>query len=64
MAARFGRVLYWTATAAAIIAAAGLIFTGMADKSASTAWVLVAAALVSGVIWGAGRAARYVLAGE
>jgi hypothetical protein len=68
MIARFGMVLYWCGLAIASlceIAAVGVVAIIVTNKnSASEAWLAVLFfAVVGGISWLAGRAAKYVLAG-
>lgn len=70
MAARLGRVIYWTCTvvAALILIVAALIATFAIHpeiESAPQGYLLMGLWAVGGVVvWLLGRAARYVLAGE
>lgn len=67
MAARLGRVIYWTGCGMAVIAVllAGIVFFSwrMPPPVEAIEWIIryLAAAVV---FWLVGRAARYVLAGE
>jgi hypothetical protein len=68
MIARLGMVLYWCGLAIASlceIAALAMLAMLVANKlSASEAWMgVVFFAVVGGLTWLAGRAAKYVLAG-
>lgn len=90
MAARFGRVIYWTSFVVAVLFelfgwvavwANGSLsalwshdsYAGIANTvpepfgstDADLGWLMLVTATVLGlVVWGAGRACRYVLAGE
>jgi hypothetical protein len=67
MIARLGMVLYWCGLAIASLCeiAAIVVFVIMVNNhAASEAWMAVVFfAIVGGVSWLAGRAAKYVLAG-
>ena len=68
MIARLGMVLYWCGLAIAslceIAAFAVLVIIMTSKASASEAWMMVVFfAVVGGLSWLAGRAAKYVLAG-
>jgi len=68
MIGRLGMVLYWSGLAIASlceIVAFGILLMSIAGKlAASEAWMAAASfAVIGGVSWLAGRAAKYVLAG-
>jgi hypothetical protein len=67
MIARLGMVLYWCGLAIASlceIAAIVVFVISISSHSASEAWIAaVIFAVVGGLSWLAGRAAKYVLAG-
>jgi hypothetical protein len=67
MIARLGTVLYWCGLAIAYlceIAAIVVLAMIVSNHSASEAWMAVVFfAIVGGLSWLAGRAAKYILAG-
>ena len=58
MLARLGRVLYW----AALVFIAGLFIFCARLRLDAFSWLFVL--IIAGLIWGLGRACRYVLANE
>jgi hypothetical protein len=80
MIARLGRVIYWVCCIiAGLIAAytvavtvATLIWSDLAicigerpcGRDAATFWIGLAGVVAAAILWGIGRAIRYVLAGE
>lgn len=60
MIERFASVIYWASCVAAALTCA--VFVAIANKDGP--WVLALGAVAAGVIWVAGRAVRYVLAGR
>lgn len=65
MAGRLGNLIYWAACAAAVLWTLFALYAGTSGV-ARPEWnvILPLAAIGAVVIWGAGRAARYVLAGK
>jgi hypothetical protein len=62
MASRLGNVIYWTAFGLALLWAAGVIV----EMAPSHQWIHGTSLAIAGatVIWGIGRAAKYVLGEE
>jgi hypothetical protein len=62
MASRLGNVIYWTAFGLALLWAAGAIV----ETASSHQWIHGSSLAIAGatVIWGIGRAAKYVLGEE
>jgi amino acid transporter len=61
MASRLGQVIYWAASAIAVIVAALGAFFAWTGMTAANAWVVFLVIAVG--VWLVGRGARYVLAG-
>ena len=63
MAARFGRILYWAACGIAAMSAALGAFIAI-DGNEQKYFGMTVTFGFAAIVWLAGRAARYVLAGE
>jgi hypothetical protein len=63
MAGRLGQVLSWTANIVAVAIAGGFLVMASYDTQAAGI-ILTMGGILAGLVWLAGRALRYVLAGS
>jgi hypothetical protein len=73
MLQRLGNVIYWTASGVAMLTASVGVLMGLGmalenaerhlNRPGDTVAVVVAGFVIAGLLWLAGKAARYVLAG-
>jgi hypothetical protein len=64
MAGRLGPVLSWTANIIALAIAGFFMLIAYYEPAGGRGFILVVGACLAGVVWAAGRALRYVLAGS
>jgi hypothetical protein len=64
MAGRLGQVLSWTANIIALAIAGFFMLIAYYEPAGGRGFILVVGACLAGVVWAAGRALRYVLAGS